>query len=434
VDEATAEDALTAIEEALTAWWDKRSIVAELQKAARHKVSEGRGPLYALIPPGLRDENGMIPRCATLAEALRYIYVDARHPNVAGITTDEATRMELGVVLGVDSDGQATADISYLDDEQRAVLEILPRADGAEPWVLDLAGYLFVHDSPVEPPIVNRQTVQIQKSITMALSQMMRNVNVAGHREKTYVNAKPPGEWTIVPEGTPGAIEQSNGAWAVFVPAPIVTGPGAVNFIQGNEVYNQDGQLIAVTNPNVSTVEPSPVEHFVSTYQTLRAVALQGCHQAHVLGTAAAQSGISREQARADFEMSLGPLKTAMDDAGRWLITVVLRMAAELMGQPRMFDNLRVEFDCIIDTGPLTPEEQQQVRENAAAKLISRERGMSLLGVEDVGAEAQRIEDEATNDQTRESTNASAILTRAGLLAQEARTLVPTPEPELQEA
>lgn len=400
----TAENAEAAarleIEDALTSWWDRRNLIAVLQQAAWHKASEGRGALYACIPPGLRDEQGRIPRCATLAEALEYIYVDARSPATAGVHIDRRSRLELGIVADVDERGRATADVSYLDEQKQTVLEVLPPPEDAEPWVLDLGGYLFVHDSRCRP-ILTRQVVQDQKALTLTLSQLMRNVNLAGHRQIDYINAKPPGTWVPAQAGEHGAVRQADGTWARFVPAAMPSGPGVRNFIQGNEVYNDAGELVGYTNPNVSTVEPTDVSHFERTYTIFRTSALRQCNQAHVLGADAAQSGISREQARADFETSLGPLKTAMDDAGRWLLTVVLRIAASLMQQPEAFHDLRAEFDCVVNTGPLSPEEQNQIRANVKEKLISRERAMSLLGVDDVAAELERIDTETVIRQAR---------------------------------
>jgi hypothetical protein len=416
-DDTPEGQAITAIEQALTSWWDTRDIVSVLRAACTWRAGDGRGPLYALIPPGLRDDEGAIPRCETLADALEYLYVDARSPADAGVAIDTKTRLPLGMVTS--DDDTIGADLTYLDEERRTVLRVVRSGDDAPLFIVDMGGRLFVHDRPVAP-LLTQQLIQTQKSITLTLSQMMRNINLAGHRQVDYINAEPPGEWVPSSAGASGAQRFPDGTYKVFTPATIKSGPSVQNFIQGNDIYDQDGKKIGVTNPNVNVVDPVDVAHFKTTYEVFRHSAHLQCHQAHVLmdASGAAISGISREQARADFGTSLGPLKTSMDDAGRWLIEVVLALAAHLMQRPDLFANYRVDFNCVINTGPLSPEEQQEIRENYAAKLISRETAISKLGIDDVQAEIDKIDAERQTANEDEQTNASAILGRAGLLAQ----------------
>jgi hypothetical protein len=361
-DDTPEGQAITAIEQALTSWWDTRDIVSVLRAACTWRAGDGRGPLYALIPPGLRDDEGAIPRCETLADALEYLYVDARSPADAGVAIDTKTRLPLGMVKA--DDDSAGADLTYLDEERRTVLRVVRSGDDAPLFIVDMGGRLFVHDRPVAP-LLTQQLIQTQKSITLTLSQMMRNINLAGHRQVDYINAEPPGEWVPSSAGASGAQRFPDGTYKVFTPATIKSGPSVQMDASG-----------------------------------------------------AAISGISREQARADFGTSLGPLKTSMDDAGRWLIEVVLALAAHLMQRPDLFANYRVDFNCVINTGPLSPEEQQEIRENYAAKLISRETAISKLGIDDVQAEIDKIDAERQTANEDEQTNASAILGRAGLLAQ----------------
>jgi hypothetical protein len=71
-----------------------------------------------------------------------------------------------------------------------------------------------------------------------------------------------------------------------------------------------------------------------------------------------------------------------------------LAMAAAFSGQPGRFAELRAVFECRIDSGPMSSDDQSQVRENVKAGLMSEETGMSRLGIDDVDAELERIASE----------------------------------------
>jgi hypothetical protein len=401
-DEEPPPDArIESIEADLTARWDRLHLLSVLQQAATHRGVEGRGPLYLLIPPGLRDEQGRIPRCSTLAEALEYIHIDARPPAQAGVYTDPKTRMDVGIVIAEEEDGTCVVELTYKDEMGRTVLKVFRNEELPQVVAADLGGHLFLHDRAC-PPLLNKQLVQAQKSITLTLTQMMRNVNLAGHRQIDYINAEPPGDWVAATEEAVGAKQFPDGTWKKFVPERIATGPSVRNFIQGNDIYNERNEKIGVTTPHVNVMDPVDVENFARTYAIFRQSAHVQCHQAHVLlDTDAPVSGISREQARADFKMTLGPIKAAMDDAGRWLIESILALAAELMQTPGAYADLRCEFGCVLNTGPLSPAEQEQIRANVEAGLKSRETAMSELGVDDVLAETEKIEREREERQAR---------------------------------
>jgi hypothetical protein len=375
----------------LTAWWDKRHMQSVMQQAAAYRASLGRGPTYVFVPPGLQEEDGTIPPLSTLVDALEYIYVDARPPESAGVYTDPRSRLMLGVLTSTEEDGTTVTELTYYDLlTGQTVLKVFRGDEEPQAFAANLGRYLFLHDRPIQP-LLTSQLLQGQKSITLALSQTMRNVNLAGHRQRDYMNAQPPGEWAAASQGTPGAQKFPDGTYKVFQAAQLLQGPLVTNFIQGNDIYNEKGEKIGVTNPNVSIVDPISVDHFEKTYTMFRYAMHAQAHQLHIFGTEQAQSGISREQARADFETRLGPDAAAVDDQGRAVLTAVLGLAAALQGQPDLYADLRADFSCVINTGPLSPEEQNQIRLNVAARLASEETAMSQLGIDDVTAEQARI-------------------------------------------
>jgi hypothetical protein len=113
----------------------------------------------------------------------------------------------------------------------------------------------------------------------------------------------------------------------------------------------------------------------------------------------ATASGESRKQARSDFERSLLITKGELDALIRWLLETVLGLGALFLGQAERYTALRASCDCRIDTGPLSGDEQSQVISQVEAELLSRETGMSRLGIEDVTAEQARIAAERAERQ-----------------------------------
>ena len=389
---------IAALEESLTAWWDKRGVLQTLKDAATHRASVGRGPTVVFIPPGLLDEKGTPPPVATLEDALDLIYVDAREPAEAYVYTDPTTRLQAGIVQAVE-DKTNIVELSYREGAN-TVLKVWRDGMESPPLIANLGGYLFVHDTPIAP-LMTPPLIQGQKSITLALSQTMRNVNLAGHRQRDYLNARPPGEWVESTQGAIGAQQFPDGRWYIFNPGEMLSGPNVTNYIQGNDIYNEQGQKIGITNPNVSITEPVSVDHFAQTLDMFRYAMHGQAHQLHVFGSDQPLSGISREQARADFETRVLPDAAATDAQGRAVLTAVLGLAARLMNTPDAFAGLRVDFSCVVNTGPLSTEEQAQIRENVAARLLSEETGMSRLGVDDVLAERARIDEDRMAAQAR---------------------------------
>ena len=133
----------------------------------------------------------------------------------------------------------------------------------------------------------------------------------------------------------------------------------------------------------------------------------------------ATASGESRKQARADFESSLGPTTAQVERAIRWMLETMLALAATFAGTPGRYADLRAVVTCRVNSGPITSDEQDQTRQNVAAHLLSEETGMARIGVDDVDAEKTKIAAEGETASAAQQTNATAILGRAGLLAQQ---------------
>lgn len=403
-DEQTLLDEADAI---MTSWWDKRKPHAALMHAVHLALLAKRATLRIYVPRGLLDDNKKLSR-STIEEALDTIRIHV--PGVtqddvlttaaltgAGIIRDPATEAECGVMTATDAEQASIAETTFLTPEQQTVVRIIA-TDGAkyESQPFELGGRLFMYELRREH-LITPQVRQDQKALNLAVTKMLRNINVAGDAEVTYLNAEPP-MVTVADASAPGGTRQ--------VPGRLAVGAGARVFVQGTAIRDDQNNIINRLNPALSYREPVEIKTFVGTRAECYTMMLNQTHQTHALiaGDATA-SGISRVQARADFESDLTMTKSVVDDALRWMLETVLAFAACIVGQPQRYAGLRVEANTIVDSGPLSPEERAANRDDHDAGLLSAETAMSRNGVDDVTAESERI--------GREKEQAAEIAARA---------------------
>jgi hypothetical protein len=211
-------------------------------------------------------------------------------------------------------------------------------------------------------------------------------VVLGGFLERTYLNAQLPGR----EEDDPNRPGQKR-----FVPERLHVGAGATNFISGVVTgIDQNGNDVIAT-PQLIYRDPVPVTTFRDTKAESYRTILEEVQQLHALISGDATStGESRKQARSDFEESLSDTKTQVEAAIRWLLETVLAMAATFAGQPGRYASLRASVTCRLNLGPISSEDQRVAKELVEAEIISRETGRNWVGVDDVDAEAAKIEAE----------------------------------------
>lgn len=371
-------------EQAMTEWWDRRAPLLALQKAVVGMLLRESVALRLFVPRGLLDTNGLVPS-GDLRQSLQHIYLDVCTNGAARVVTDSDTQMEIGIFTYTRNEEQY-AEVSFVDDTGMTLLRILS-ASGVvqEAAPADLAEHLYAHQLH-RAPLITEQVCQQQRALNLALTQMMRNVNLAGSLERTLLNAEPPGEW-VVDETAPSRRR--------FVPGPYRVGAGVSNFIQGTEIRNDKGEVIGRANPNISFREPVPIDTFAATREIFYSAILGQTQQKHaaISGDATA-SGESRKQARAEYEASLNLTKAVIDNAGRWLLETVLFLAAQFAGRAGAFAKLRAEYESTVDAGPLTADEETSVTTQVDKGLLSHETAMSRLGVDDVDSEKAKIQRE----------------------------------------
>ena len=376
-------------DDALTVWWNHRKPRNILKEALTTVLLEQRAVLRFFFPAGLRDNEGRILLRPDLTSAANIPRLEMLTSDKAGVFLDENTLQEFGLYLYKRSDDTKVAELTFVENGQ-TILKVL--VDGKEPqtFAFDLGGRLLMYELS-RPALITPQVMSNQRALNLALTMMMRNVNLAGSLERTILNAERPKERRRIkdlsaPDGFRDEWVDSDKYWE---------GPGATMALTGLLIRNDKGEIIGRANPNISFRDPVAIDTFTGTRDQFYACILGQCQQRHALisGDAVA-SGKSRSEARGEYRTSLADSKDPVDDAGRWLLETELRLAAQLCGRSRDFLPLRADFNAIIEDGPIDPTERQENRADVQDGLMSKETAMSRNGIEDTDAELDRIAQE----------------------------------------
>ena len=186
---------------ALTEWWDARRPLETVQRAVALALTTGRATLRLYVPAGLRDQAGKVS-APDLVAALGLIRPHLPEPGTAGVFPDgdlEGVEAETGAEVGVyaiSRNNQESAELCYLDEQGGTVLRVVGEGGGeggGEAAALPLGGRLLLYEL-TRDALLTPQVRQLQKALNLDLTQMMRNVNLAGSLERVIVNAQKPGE------------------------------------------------------------------------------------------------------------------------------------------------------------------------------------------------------------------------------------------------
>jgi hypothetical protein len=408
----------------LTVWWDKRDAHSTIKRAVPESLGSSRALLRLWIPRGLLEElpapsgpqlvrdNAQADGAAAdtprgviapdLDSALDRIYIDFVDGDSGAIVTDPDTMDKCGIVI-YERAGEKPQDkpvkvveLSFLDGSpldavRKTVVRTIDEEGNDTSNSFDLGGRL-THYAIELKPLITEQLVAQQIALNFTLSMLPRNVETAQYLERIVAGGQMPGTYETGADGKEH-----------FIPGKWNTGAGVTNWIEPKEVRDPTTGNTTFSNPTVTFREPSSTAPTIESVEAERRNMLQEAHQGHVIGTNAAQSGISKEQGRADFTKRLNDIKGAVDPAGRWLIETVLVWSEAFVrasnGAPDTTetpalptgDELRATFSCFIDAGPLDTAEQANVRAAIADGTLSLETGLERLNVEDVDAEIARL-------------------------------------------
>ncbi len=436
-------------ESLLTQWFDRQRAHSLLQAATLQLLWATRAPLRLYVPEG-KTVDGQVPQ-VTLQKALDYIFLEAPDVAQAVVVADRATMEQAGVfsyqrfpatLTASDFVGEGTqpppvnattdsgaalqyVELSYRDDES-TVLRSLNDKGVEQEAKLALGGHLTIYEMR-RAPLITEQIRQNQKLLNLALTMLQRNSILGGFLERVFANAQEPGHWEYDADFPS---DKSRARWVVDA---YQVGAGTTNFLMGQPIYDAQGQISGYTTPVPHYRDPVPVDTFVETARVAYENILQEAQQLYALITRdATSSGESRKQAMADYLISLRVTAPVVESAGRWLLETVLSMVAQFAGQTGRYDGLRATFDCRLNAGPVPALEMEAVLKMVEGGVLSRETGMSRLGVDDTDAEASRLlaEQEASLTMKQDKATITQALSAAGAGIESAATVAGFSEEE----
>lgn len=287
---------------------------------------------------------------------------------------------------GAADDKDSAVEMSYLLRNGQTALRIVHNKEGLifSPD-LDLDGLLTYHDF-CRGEFVSKCIVDNQKAYNHASTAANSNLATAGFTTRMLLNAQPPGQ----------KVKNADGS-ETFVPAPFVLNPGSINAVAGHVITDVDANGKAVTKlstPQYVQENPADANIFEKLAKHYRKNVYRESMQLHVEqnGVGSGNAGFrSRQQSAADFEASLGLTAKSVSDLVEWMLTAVLHFAAHLSGNPKKFYSLQVVAVPVLDLGVIGVEEKESALKAWQAGLLSRESAVIRWGIDNVGAELERI-------------------------------------------
>jgi hypothetical protein len=407
----------------LLEWWNQQRGLNVFRKAVNNYATVGRGALRLYWPPAsLKD--GRMPTL-TFEEAIEKIFLLAPKPSEATVITDTWSMKRAGVYTFEDENGKSAIGLCYVNEAKQTVLKTLKQGgasqseqakanagkgviesvrgalagqDGnsAQDTGLALNGKLTLFEMEGEALItdaVRRQQKLLDKSGTI----VSHNMDEAGFRKEVFLNTMPPGKTIKVDDpDNPG---QKIDAFVAGAPSSLPDGAGAKLFAQGTSFTERDeatGQMRThLATPGHKVVDPVPVDNPIKAATFAAQNILEDTDQLHVMiaGDATA-NGVSRQQARDDYEKSLDETASEVNYVGSSVMETFLSLVAIFAGKPGCFDGIRVSFEARIDPGPLAPDDRRLNIEERDAGIISTEEAMQRANVSDPDAMDKKIKEE----------------------------------------
>lgn len=430
----------------LSLWWDEAKFHEKLKLATRIARWAGHAYLRPWVPPYQmetakddEDQDILVVPSGPLDESLMRISVQVAEPNMATIYTDPDTEERVSVFM-FERDGRKHAELSWVDENGLTQVRVIGENKDldAEEYEYDLGGRLMLVELRADV-LITESVRRQQKRLNFFESVLTRNVETGGFPERVITNAEPEG--MLVPRQPgqkPGLYPTKiiDGVVYELRPLPRTLGSGVTSEVQGIKYTDAAGNQ-QITEPGVHRFDPIDPMLTISAARHAYQVLLEEAKQGHILITGdAAASGVSRQQARGDFEDDLSNTKSAVEGATRDTLELVLALAEEFSsGSESYLTDYRVIADLFVNSGPITPEDARSTAELRKEGLLSLETAMMrAAGVEDIAAEMAKMEQEeggqlAINIKRAEMTK---ILTDAGLPVDRAMAIAGFDEEDIQ--
>lgn len=390
LDETQIEE-IKALEADIMEWFRNRKVIEKLREGVRHTLYGKKATFRFYIPKAFLGEDSRLGDIEEFADALDKIHLDVYNIEDATVVEEPDTLRQVGIFVTKDEDDNEVVEITFVADEESGegagstFVKTFSDGDegGGETEPLPLHGNILMYQVE-RTPIISNQVRQQQDLLNKSLTMWSANMDWSGFVERIVLNGMPPGKWGY------DATEQK---WEYEQIGDMKSGPATTNFISGVPQFDDQGRIAGMSTPSVQFRDPIEPDTFKTTTESAYRSILEEAHQVHILLSSQAEaSGISRREARQDYEEDLKTSKGSMDLAGKWIVETLIYLGQFLAGTEEDEPKYKVEFSSNINVGPISQEDSEMILTQVEKGLKSKETAMSELGIDDVEAELTRID------------------------------------------
>lgn len=374
----------SAYNELLTRWWDNQQVLEGIVTGLPPLLYAGRAVWRLYVSPAALNTDGEVTTLRTMPtdEVGRYVYLEHLPRESAAVYHDKTTATDVGLYLYTAEDDSKVLEVSQVN--ANGLTEITHLAENGEilaSSATNLGGRLPIYEIALSKPFVSPSMVKHQMALNLTETMISNNTYKTGFNELILFNAQLNGRM----------VEDENGR-NVFVPDPIRRSPGAVhNFVGAKTQNGMDEQL---SNPSAFQVEAFDPAGLIAVSQSSQRNLYSEGKQLHaMLSGDAVTSGEARIQAATDFETSLRPTKARVDALLRWCLATALDLQLNLVASAPN-PAVRVTADARLSATVPSVELMRFARDSASQEFWSQETALVYSGIEDPGAEVERLQRE----------------------------------------
>lgn len=405
--------------------WDERGEHKIAKAACKRLISTGKVFLRYDIPPGLVEEFVDFESNETFSgiaaeswqDAYRLTHMELCPRGSAAVYTDPSTLRKTAFYSYAEEDdsGKKTrcVQVSFLNDEGLTQVRVF-KDSSAEPqeWEVDCGGTLLVVEAELEP-LITPDLLQLQ-DIACSIATMVKvNADVAGFPSVDAIDIAPPTVQVAAPtEADPTATKR--------VPVTLPNGPRTIRATyseiardnEGNPLTGEDNKPI-LRQGRLQYRDPVSSQPLRDDIEFFNTEIYSGFNQRHIQArTSANASAQMLVEMRSDYADSLLETKPDLEKLlravfkGRLCMAASLASGAEAEAALKQFKAGRVRVDLMLNAGPLSVEEKNEILARREAGLLSDETSMVLLGTEDFASEILKLN---AQKATAEGLNATPI-------------------------
>lgn len=403
---------LNAIEKALGEFWTSQDASSVMSEAFQTRLVGGRGGIRVYIPVKYHLETQQarrpseqpkidgvtqgtpadvqpieVPRQTIefndILEGIAAMRAEFIPPDRAKLLTDDGDLFSIVKYQRVNdwenNITEAVIEFSFVDDESATFIGLVPeRSDKSRLEDSDLSDPLGLngwttYNEFVGEPYVTNALYKNNQLLNLALSCSSFSLVDNGFGEVFFTNAELEFETFIGPDGS----TQKR-------PKRMVRGGGAIQNIVGITSQNSETGQETTESPGIHFKEPTALTAFKDGKELAYRACLEEAGQLYrLISGDATPSGESRIQAMADFVIKILKYKSEVDKMGSWLLTTVLKWAAQVSGEAEQLKDYSIIFDSKVFVAQVSADEKTAIMEQRDKGIISMETARVLLGVED---------------------------------------------------